>query len=89
MSQVAQQVQEGAWARRSERTILTALVRLAALHEPLRDIMTAEGAPAPADGSGGDGVRTSDGRTVGSWRRSLDDATRRMPLAGLAAAIAS
>lgn len=34
--QVRQQVQEGAWARRSENTVLTALVRLASLHEPLR-----------------------------------------------------
>jgi hypothetical protein len=38
--QVRQQVHEGAWARRSENTVLTALVRLAALHEPLRTALT-------------------------------------------------
>jgi hypothetical protein len=40
--QVRQQVQEGAWARRSENTVLTALVRLAALHEPLRAALTSQ-----------------------------------------------
>jgi hypothetical protein len=40
--QVRQQVQEGAWARRSENTVLTALVRLAALHEPLRTALTSQ-----------------------------------------------
>lgn len=31
-----QQVREGSWARRSENTVLSSLVRLASLHEPLR-----------------------------------------------------
>lgn len=40
--QVRQQVREGAWARCSENTVLTALVRLAALHEPLRSALTSQ-----------------------------------------------
>ena len=35
-------MQEGAWARRSENTVLTALVRLAALHEPLRTALSSQ-----------------------------------------------
>lgn len=45
-SQVRQQVREAAWARKSENTVLEALILLAALHEPLRAALSNQAAAA-------------------------------------------